>query len=73
MFRKIVVIFFNGFIYYQYFYLFSEPKDKEEKIDLPGPTIRYAFLDCDVYEEVYVSCVVSPDQLYVQRAKFVDW
>ncbi|PRD28454.1 UNVERIFIED_CONTAM: ATP-dependent RNA helicase TDRD12 [Trichonephila clavipes] len=35
------------------------------------PEISYAFLEMNVYEDVYVSSVISPQQVYVQRVKFV--
>ncbi|KAF8773203.1 putative ATP-dependent RNA helicase TDRD12 like protein [Argiope bruennichi] len=34
--------------------------------------VSYAFLELNVYEDVYVSSVISPHQIYVQRVKFVD-
>ncbi|XP_035208439.1 uncharacterized protein LOC118183114 isoform X2 [Stegodyphus dumicola] len=34
--------------------------------------LKYAFLECSILEDVYVSSVISPDHFYVQRAKFVD-
>ncbi|GFQ83761.1 ATP-dependent RNA helicase TDRD12, partial [Trichonephila clavata] len=35
------------------------------------PEISYAFLEMNAYEDVYVSSVISPQQVYVQRVKFV--
>ncbi|GFT59957.1 putative ATP-dependent RNA helicase TDRD12 [Nephila pilipes] len=52
---------------------------KIKKTNLPSenetnlkPRISYAFLELNTYEDVYVSSVISPQQVYVQRVKFVE-
>ncbi|XP_054715485.1 putative ATP-dependent RNA helicase TDRD12 [Uloborus diversus] len=45
---------------------------RTEDTSMEQPPINYAFLECNVEEEVYVSSVISPHQLYVQRKKFTD-
>ncbi|CAL1279247.1 unnamed protein product [Larinioides sclopetarius] len=49
----------------------SRPPEKVIHEDLKIQ-VAHAFLELNVYEDVYVSSVISPHQFYVQRVKFVD-
>ncbi|GIY18735.1 hypothetical protein CDAR_605451 [Caerostris darwini] len=52
----------------------AKPENQEIDLDLVDlkSQISYAFLELNVLEDIYVSSVISPDQIYVQRVKFLD-